>query len=106
MATQVLYNDTVFLELDDGKIATIECANTRMSTDVEILFEESGTVTYNGVTTEVDAGQRAVLHCAGQKMLSDIVIHTFTGSYQTLYTVKNRIYTTQEEQTFTVLESK
>mgnify|MGYP003294777510 CR=1 FL=1 len=106
MATQVIYNGQSFLDLESGKIATLVCGGAQMSTDVEIVFEDSGTVTYNNTTTEANPGQRVTLHCAGQKMLSDIVIHTYSSMYQTLYTVDSRVYTTQEEQTFTVLGSK
>jgi len=103
--TQVIYNGNIFLEIEMGQIATILCADRRVSSDIEIIFAEDGTVEYEGNIIEANLGQTVVLKCAGQKMKSDVVIHTQDTMYQTLITVDGHMYTTSEDFIFKVLES-
>lgn len=105
MSTKVLYDGQTFLELTCGQIATIGCTDKRLSTDLEILFSEDGTITYDGTEIEANIGQRVIFHCADKKMKSDIVIHIPYTDYQTLVTADGRVYTTSEEFIFKVLES-
>ena len=70
----VAYNGSDLLSLEAGQTGTLNCAGNKMAGDVVVSFEGTGSVTYNGTTTEVEAGKTATLPCAGKKMLSDVVV--------------------------------
>lgn len=105
MTTDIVYNGTIIAALDAEQSAIIKCRDTRMITDVEILFTGDGNIQYDGVETTVRAGQKVTLSCANKRMRDDLVVNLVNLVYRKLIPPNRDSFITADNQTLLIKEN-
>ena len=105
MTTDIVYGGTTIAALDEKQSATIKCAKTQMTSDIEILFTGDGSIQYGDVETEVIAGQAVTLPCADKEMSHDLVVKLLNILYKKVVPRSRTTLMTADNQTFLMKEN-
>lgn len=77
--TQIFLGEKLLAEVDENKTVTVLTEQRKAKEDITVYFGTSGTIRYNGVTTNIQTGQTVVFECANQILLTNIIVKT-TGT--------------------------